>query len=78
MNNSIWLARDTNGDLSAFANKPVRGECMFAVSEDCTDVFDEDYSDFCRGEPFVQLPKHFYPEVIWENSPVELITKLQK
>jgi hypothetical protein len=76
MNNSIWIARDEDGDLLAFASKPVRSESEFFASEIWTDVFDEEYSEYCEGTPFVQLPKHFYPEVTWENSPVELKTSM--
>jgi hypothetical protein len=72
---TIWIARNKDGKLNAFTDKPIRTKDNFLTVEGCTDVFDEDYSDIgVKG--IVQLPKKFYPEVTWENSPVELLANI--
>lgn len=51
----LWIARDKDGSLYLYGEKPEREECgMFAVST--TD-------DYCA------LIDTLLPEITWENSP---------
>ena len=56
---SIWLARDKNGNLWGYSNKPVReGEIFIDPSKRLT---------------FFSIYDNLFPEITWENSPVEFI-----
>lgn len=60
---SIWLARDKNGDLWGYSDKPIRGEEIFKIS----------------GEDMVfSVTDSLFPEITWENSPVEFTIKLEE
>lgn len=58
----MWIARDKNNQLFAFTEKPVRNEYDL--------VFDED--------DCLELNSSEYPEVTWENSPIEIKTVSNK
>ena len=58
--NSIWIARDKNGVLFAFSVKPVRNDLSDAW------VTDDDLLCCCMHDDW-------FPEVTWENSPIELV-----
>lgn len=55
---SIWLARDKNGELWGYYDKPIRGEEIFKCSG--------------KAMEFSVIDKLF-PEITWENSPIEFI-----
>ena len=61
--NSIWIARDKDGDLWAFPSKPERDILSYTWI-----TIDDVYS--CR------IPNDWLPEVTWENDPLELVPKL--
>ena len=58
---SIWLARDKNGDLWAYLEKPIRGEEIFKANG--VDM------------GFSYIKDNLFPEITWENSPVEFSKK---
>lgn len=55
----MWIARDENGSLYIYDNKPVRRKGRF---EDESDEYEE-------------ISEYYFPEVTWENSPKELVVK---
>lgn len=56
---SIWLARDKNGELWGYLDKPIRGEETFNTFGECSfSIIDESF-----------------PEITWGNSPIEFIQK---
>ena len=57
---SIWLARDKNGELWGYLNKPIRGE--------------EFFNDHGEGIGF-SITEKLFSEITWENSPVEFSKK---
>lgn len=61
----MWIARDKNGGLFAYANRPDRI---------CDSYFGVITNIGTRGAEFY-LDKDQYPEVTWENSPKELVVK---
>jgi hypothetical protein len=69
----IWIARDKNGELFIYTAKPVRRAEKFKYKDYYQDTFDaiNEYED--PGYPWTKLPKNFYPEVTWKNSPKKLI-----
>ena len=60
----MWIARDKSGRLNAFTYSPskIETEGIFV----CDDVFEED------GNTVMLLLPFDFPEVTWENSPVEV------
>lgn len=62
MKNSVWIARDKNGTLAIFENKP---------------ILDIDDAWYCKndGDDFSIVNKNMFPEVTFENSPKRLIIK---
>ena len=60
----MWIARDKSGRLNAFTYSPskIETEGIFV----CDDVFEED------GNTVMVLLPFDFPEVTWENSPVEV------
>ena len=60
----MWLARDKNGDLFLYEHEPG------AISDD---PFFTGWQD---DRLLYKLPKDMYPEITFENSPVELALKL--
>lgn len=61
----MWIARDKNGELYAYTTKPIRYGEYFGASTDWS-ILDEE----------LWLDKESYPEVTWENSPKELVVKM--
>ena len=58
----LWIARDIDGGLYLYMNKPIRGGYRFT----CGYVFDD----------YIQLDIDEFPEVTFENSPQEVELKL--
>ena len=64
---SLWIARDKNGYLYEYTEKPKRrNESFVSDAEDMKEWNDDN---------FMLLPDEMYPEVTWENSPFELTIK---
>ena len=62
--NSIWIARDKDGSLNLFESKPSRDVCGIGVW-------------FANsGTTSASIQNYLYPEVTWENSPIELVPKI--
>ena len=61
-NNILWVARDSNGELFIYSEKPIR-------DYDCFIYQNNDDLNACM------LPDNLYPEVTFENSPKQLIIK---
>ena len=60
----VWIARDSDGTLALYHEKPIRGKAHFKEAED---GFDKGWICYLYdGE---------YPEVTWKNSPKELTIK---
>lgn len=64
--NSIWIARDKDESLYAYQNKPLK--------------MDEEGVWYCRIEGRLsrfayRLNPDWFPELMWENSPIELTIK---
>lgn len=60
----LWIARDEDGELYIFENKPSLVSDMFQNNPS------EDYNWF------EEIPDHWFPEVTFENSPQEVELKL--
>lgn len=58
--NSIWIARDKNGLLYAYKDKPVRDERTWT----CQD-----------SDLWYQLDESWFPCLNWEDDPIELVIK---
>lgn len=58
----MWIARDLNNQLFVFTEKPIKNEYDL--------VFD--------GGECLELNDSEYPEVTWENSPIEIKTVSNK
>jgi hypothetical protein len=63
MKKGVWIARDKNGILTIFKNKPI---LYMDNAWYCKDDYDFDYST---------VNKDMFPEVTFENSPKQLIIK---
>ena len=59
----MWIARDKDGKLFVYGCEPVIRKAKEFV---CAGNENSDYDDWCELNP-----KEF-PEVTWENSPVEI------
>lgn len=57
----MWVARDKSGCLHLFSNKPVRHLIG-------------DFEYWRREEPYstISLPNSLYPELKWEDEPIEV------
>ena len=62
----IWIARDKNGELWVYSNKPIRDEEIFIRP--------------CSEHSMVSIKgdDDLFPEITWENSPVEFIENTKK
>lgn len=60
----LWIARDMDGGLYLFENKPTKGSYRFT----CGYVYDD----------YMQLDSDEFPEVTFENSPVEVELKIKE
>lgn len=81
---SLWLARDKDGDLFLSSVKPTRDNTSGTFGTKI--ITDKDDEIFINAfsfleEPlkqcFVELSRDAFPEVTWENSPVELTLNLK-
>ena len=61
-NNTVWIARDKNGTLAIFENKP---------------ILDYDNAWYCEDvdENFNTINSEMFPKITFENSPKQLIIK---
>lgn len=62
MEESIWIARDKNGNLAIFNDKPILDDNEWYNS----DPFTGEYS---------YINKELFPDITFENSPKQLIIK---
>lgn len=64
-NNTLWIARDERGSLYAYLYRPVLSACgsMYWASD--------------IDETKMELPKDWYQEVTFLNSPVEVELKIK-
>lgn len=58
----LWIARDIDGGLYLYLNKPIKGSYRFT----CGYVFDD----------YIQLDSDEFPEITFENSPQVVELKL--
>lgn len=58
---SIWIARSKYGYLALFKNKPKKKDSFWDVDSD---------------EDYYPIDNDLFPEVTWENSPIELVPKI--
>ena len=64
---TFWLARDKDGELNLFTQKPYYDESPgFASGWNIRATDENDWLDCLMVEP------HLFPEVTFENSPVEI------
>lgn len=61
---SVWIARDKDGEISIYNNKPWKRE-------------NEPYhnGEFDSDDYYINIDKELYPEITWENSPKEFKLK---
>ena len=71
MAQTLWIARDKDGTLNLFiGEEPMRDKLLASDLEESIFVREE-------GE-VVELDCREFPEVTWENSPVEVELKLKQ
>jgi hypothetical protein len=58
----MWIARDKNGSLWLYTNKPTRKENVFADGKTFS----------------LLVPQDLFDEVTWENSPKEAYLRLME
>lgn len=56
MKYKLWIARNANGSLFVYEKKPCR----------CHDLKTWQSGRFC------QMPKHLFPDLTWEDEPIEV------
>lgn len=61
---TLWIARDKNGDLYLYSHKPVKLSEQFIAKENNVYVCIDDIKSF--------------PEITWENSPQQVELKSTK
>ena len=59
----MWIARDKDGDLFLYRVKPARNDNIFVVP---------------GNYGMIRLADSAFPEVTWENSPVEMELKIKE
>lgn len=59
----MWIARDKNGSLYAYLNKPTRFEDVFGETDTLEDA---------KTVVYMELPQDDFKDVTWENSPREI------
>lgn len=70
MANTIWIARDKNGSLYLYSNKPkVDSKGIFYGESEQERIF------ITNNEFFEKIDPNWFPEVTFKNSPKELIIK---
>ena len=76
----MWIARDKNGLLWLFnSNKPIRGLHYDTETDTYTDEYDnwlcgssDGIEDYNVMEDIIQLPSSLFPDLKWENEPLEV------
>lgn len=64
----LWIARDKNGDMGLYSQKPIWRKVTW-----CTDPT---YFDWVNANFLGYLEKGSFPEVTFENSPQKVELKL--
>jgi len=59
----MWIARDRNGQLFAYADCPIKNE---------------EKGFFTTSSEMFRLNQVRYPEVTWEDSPIHLVSKQEQ
>lgn len=59
---NVWIARDMSGSLWIYSDKPVQDATLFFPQ---------------IGAELWKIPSDMYPEVTFENSPIELVTLIE-
>lgn len=67
-NKTLWIARDKNGELFLYLEKPGKADEHFFIKDD------EEFNPFRA----LELPVSDYPSVTWENSPQQVELKLKE
>lgn len=65
--NSIWIARDSNGLLYAYKDKPIRNETGWRSIEGSRHI-----------DSWYQLNANWFLDLRWEDEPIELIIKVKE
>lgn len=60
----MWIARDEDGSLWVYSNRPILERGRFVLSG-------------MRGWDLIEINKEEFPEVTWENSPKEITTTIK-
>ena len=67
----MWIAREPDGQLKLFADKPYRE----------SELFNEEFMEYWwatyDGELRVDIPIKDFPEVTFDNSPIEVEVKIK-
>jgi hypothetical protein len=75
--NVIWIARDKDNSLFIYSGKPKKD---LKDNRFIADVSNETIKTYTSKGTFynniAKLPDTMYPEVTWENSPIELTINL--
>lgn len=58
----LWIARDNDGELFLYQNKPTKGDYRFV----CGYAYDD----------YIELDRDKFPEVTFENSPQKVKIEL--
>ena len=61
--NTLWIARDGNKDLYLFPDKP---------------ELDEHDTIYCGQSEWIKIPSTMFPEITFDNSPVEVELTIRK
>lgn len=70
MKKRFWIARDTSGELFAYSSEPQR---LKFPEEDGQPI-----GCFTSGGAMLRLERDLYPEITYENSPVEIENNMDK
>ena len=62
----FWIAREQDGSLWAYANKPILTKYGWRV----------DYGVKCDSDLLKQLHESYFPQITFENSPQQVEIKL--
>lgn len=58
-----WVARDKrNNEISVYAEKPLRADCWWALN----------------GGGYITLNENTFPELTWEDEPIEVELTIKK
>ena len=68
----MWIARNKNNDLYIYVNKPIKYEENQFFLADTDGEFSGFFNTTNGLEQEVQICSSLYPEVTWENRPIEL------